>query len=475
MKFRLFCTLLCIFGFLQAVTYQEYNPNDERFKLLAVQKAKLRMEQSEQDMKNARQLLDKNCISKNEYQQCESQFLNDKLNYEQYMLSVIYDKPYISVVSAFKTQKADGQIYVELMLANTSGGNYAIQQAVADEKSDQNQLHPDTMYNLYVSLQDEQRNIISQPYEYHIESLKLGANQHIRFSLLKDVESVIVSVNYGDQISEKKILLKRKGTSNTVTIAPDVYAQDVQNGETAVFHLAMEYFGDSRKNLVPEILNLPPGFTWSIVNESNNLTISNLVFSTSQAKQNYILYVTIPEKEGTNIVMDRPLPFILSLSSKDKEIAGTVDLQITPAGKAELAVTLLNLYYQINKGKSLELYPVTLENKGIKPITNISYDLSLPTNWEYKAIPAQITKLEAKQKMKIRIVIIPAENTGKGIYDMKLTVNGKNVDKPVVTPEQLVKLEIQEKGNLWLIIGSVLLAMAFVAGLVYGMIRISKN
>ncbi len=475
MKFIILFRLLFILSFLDAVTYQEYNPNDERFKILAVQKAKLRMEQSEQDMKNARELLDKKCISQTEYQQYESQYRNDKLNYDQYMLSVIYDKPYISVVSAYKTQQEDGQTYVELTLANTSGGNYAMEEAASNEIGENSQLHPDTMYNLYVSLQDEQKNIISQPYEYHIQSLKLGMEKKIRFSLLKDVESVLVSVNYGDQISEKKILLKRKGTSNSVTITSDLYAQDVQNGETAAFHLTMEYFGDGRKNLVPKILNLPPGFSWSIVNESNNVNVSDLVFSTNQAKQYYILYVTIPEKSGTNIVMDKPLPFTLNLTNKAREIAGAVDLQITPSGKAELIVSLQNLYYQINKGKSLEIYPVIIENKGIKPVTNISYDLNLPSNWEYKVVPAQITKLEPKEKVKIKIVIIPSDNTGKGIYDVKLVIAGKNVDKPVQTPEQQIKLEIQEKGNVWLIIGSILLALAFVGGLVYGMIRISKN
>jgi uncharacterized membrane protein len=173
--------------------------------------------------------------------------------------------------------------------------------------------------------------------------------------------------------------------------------------------------------------------------------------------------------------MDKPLPFTLNFTNKAKEVAGSVDLQITPSGKAELTVTLQNLYYQINKGKTLEIYPVIIENKGIKPITNISYDLNLPTNWEYKVVPPQITKLEPKQKIKIKVIIMPSDNTGKGIYDVKLAINGKNVDKPVQTPEQQIKLEIQEKGNVWLIIGSILLALAFVGGLVYGMIRISKN
>lgn len=460
---------------MYGVTYQEYNPNDERFKILAVQKAKLRLEQSEKELRNAKQLYEKKFLSQNEYQQYELQYQNDKLNFDQYMLSVIYDKPYISVVSAFKTQKEDGQTYVELTLSNTSGGNYALEQSAIDEIGKNSNLHPDTMYNLYVSLQDEQRNIISQPYEYHINSLKLGAQKKISFSLLKDVEAVIVSVNYGDQITEKKILLKRKGTTNTITITPDLYAQDVQSGETAAFRLGMEYFGDGRQNLVPEVLNLPSGFTWSIVNATNNVTVSDLVFSTSQARQDYILYVSIPEKTGTNLQLDKALPFTLNLKSKTNEVAGSTDLQITPSGKAELVVNLQNLYFQLDKGKQLEIFPVLLENKGIKPITNITYDLNLPSNWEYKIVPAQIGKIEPKQKIKIKLIIIPSDNTNTGIYDVKLKINGKNVDKPVQTPEQQIKLEIQEKGNIWLIILAIVLALAFVGGLIYGMIRIAKN
>ena len=43
------------------------------------------------------------------------------------------------------------------------------------------------MFNLYVSIKDLDRSIISQPYEHHVKKLKLNEEYTMHFKLLKDV------------------------------------------------------------------------------------------------------------------------------------------------------------------------------------------------------------------------------------------------------------------------------------------------
>ncbi len=473
-KVFLIISCLIIFLVLKAVSYQEYNPNDDRFRVLALEKAKIRMEQSEREWQNAKELFEKKYISQTEYKEYELQYKNDKINYEQYMLSVIYDKPHISVVSAYKTQTEDGRIQVQLTLANTSGGNFAIEEK-AMEGIKEGKLSPTMMYNVYVSLLDEQNSIISQPYEYYIKSLGFNEKKNLSFFLLKDMDAVTVSVNYGDKITEKRIYLKRKGTSNNLSITPDFYAQEVQIGATAVFRLALEFYGEGKQNLIPMIENLPSGFTWSIANESNAVTLSDIMFSPANAQQRFMLQINIPEKSEDNFELDKAIAFRFSLQNRNGEIAGYSDLQITPSGKAEIISSLDNLYYKTVKGKEIIIEPLIIENKGIKTITNISHSIILPPGWEYKIIPETIVKIDPQQKIKLKVIIIPSKSTSAGIYELKIKTQGKNVEKLISSQEQQIKIEIQEKTNVFFIIFLILLSIGVVLGLIYGMIKISKN
>ena len=96
--------LYFVLGTLNAQTYQEYNPNDERFKIIALEKAKIRLDNSERDFIAAKKLYEDNFISKDELNLYELQYKTDKLNYDQYMLSVIFDNPYINIMKAVKTK-----------------------------------------------------------------------------------------------------------------------------------------------------------------------------------------------------------------------------------------------------------------------------------------------------------------------------------------------------------------------------------
>ena len=58
--------LYFVLGTLNAQTYQEYNPNDERFKIIALEKAKIRLDNSERDFIAAKKLYEDNFISKDE-------------------------------------------------------------------------------------------------------------------------------------------------------------------------------------------------------------------------------------------------------------------------------------------------------------------------------------------------------------------------------------------------------------------------
>ncbi|HOD53210.1 MAG TPA: NEW3 domain-containing protein [Candidatus Cloacimonadota bacterium] len=455
-----------------AVSYQEYNPNDERFRVLALQKAKIRLEQSERDWKNAKELFEKKLISQSEYKEYELQYQNDKISFQQYMLTVIYDKPHIMVLSAAKSQSADGKNHVELIIQNNSGGNYGIEESLLKEVNT-DKLSPSVIHNVYVSLHDLQGNIISQPYEYHIATLKLNEKKRINFSILKDVESVIVTANYGDKIDQKQIYLSRKTDSNLVNITPNYFSQEVESGQTAIFDLKMEYFGNTRENISYELINLPALFTYEL--SSENIVLNQFALSSSEPTKNLQLKINIPEKSGSNIELDKPYLFEVVLKNKENAIVGQTELQIIPTSKADLRISFGNQYWKGNDHERIEFVNIKLENKGMKTITNLNYDIFLPNDWEYKVSPEKIEKLDPKEKVNIKLEIIPSKNTLPGIYSLRFKVNGSNVNRIVQTTEQDLKVELVKKTNIFVIIISLLFSIAIVIGAGYFFWKISKN
>ncbi|HOE90456.1 MAG TPA: NEW3 domain-containing protein [Candidatus Cloacimonadota bacterium] len=470
----IFVFLCFVASFLQAQTYQEYNPNDERFKIIALEKAKIRLDNSERDYLAAKKLFDENFISKDELYVYELQYKTDKLNYDQYMLSVIFDNPYINIMKAVKTKDKNDEVFVDLTIKNSTGSNYALETTMMADMSG-SKLDATEIFNLYVSIKDMERNIISQPYEHHVKKLKLNQEYSMRFKLLKDVESVIVSTNYGDKIDEKQIYLTKKQDANLITIRPDVYAQEIEMGQMATFKLGMEYFGNNRQSFIAELVGLPDKYNWDIVSMQSNVTMSRLDFSPADAQQSYALRIRVPEQIGENSELDKTIYFQLVLRNQQKDIVGTADLEIAPTAKANMKLIVNNLYWKGNETETISFSQIYLENEGMKAISNISADLFLPSEWEYEITPNKIEQLNPNTRMLIDIKIKTPKNVLPGIYQIKFKMVGNNVNRILQTSEVELKVEISKKTNIMVIILSVILSLALIVGTIWFIVKISKN
>ncbi|MCB5250359.1 MAG: NEW3 domain-containing protein [Candidatus Cloacimonadales bacterium] len=466
--------LYFVLGTLNAQTYQEYNPNDERFKIIALEKAKIRLDNSERDFIAAKKLYEDNFISKDELNLYELQYKTDKLNYDQYMLSVIFDNPYINIMKAVKTKNENDEIFVDLTIKNSTGSNYALETAMMDDMAG-TKLDATEMFNLYVSIKDLDRSIISQPYEHHVKKLKLNEEYTMHFKLLKDVESVVISTNYGDKIDEKQILLTKKQDINLVTIRSDIYAQEIEMGQMATFKLSMEYFGDNRQSFLAELAGLPDKYIWDIVSTQSNVAMSRLAFSPAEAQQTYALRIRVPEKIGENAELDKPIEFKLLLKNTQNDIVGSVDLEIAATAKASMKLIVNNLYWKGNDTETINFSQIYLENEGMKPISNISAEIFLPAEWEYEISPKRIEQLNPSARLPIDIKIKTPKSVLPGIYQIKFKMVGNNVNRILQTSEIEFKAEITKKTNIMVIVLSVVISLALIIVTIWFIIKISKN
>ncbi len=473
MKKRILFLISAIFAVLGAITYQEYNPNDDRFKILALEKAKKRLAVSERDFLNAEKLYSKKMISRKEYEDFKLQYDNDKLNFQQYMLSVIFDKPHLSVESAIKSQLNDGTINVDLTVSNTSGGSFSLEDNMLEEVG-VSKINATAMYNIYVSLKDPAGNIISQPYEYHIRELKLREKKKINFTLLKDAEAVTVSANYGDKFTEKQIYLKRKTSEGKVNIMPDIFSQETESGFVATYRLNMEFFGEGRRRYQLLQKGLPKYFTCEFINTRNNAVVSSVVFSENNPEQSYILKVSVPEKIKDNLNLDKPLEFSVRLE-QNNSLKGETKLELIPTGKASLKLEMNNMYFSGEQGETVTIYPLKVTNDGLKKLNNISFDIFLPPDWEYKLKPEKLEELLPGKEQKLSLEVIPDKEALSGIYQLRLKASAKSKSRTINTSEKEIKLELLTRKNPLLLSLIILAVLATIAGIIYGLIKISKN
>ncbi|MYH79619.1 hypothetical protein F4009_02125 [Candidatus Poribacteria bacterium] len=113
------------------------------------------------------------------------------------------EDPYISVVSARRYKEGDRR---RLEVVLTYG-------ALTDETAEDEIAEVDTttaqeINNVYVSIKDDTDAIIGFPYEYRIPTLKDGEEKMLDFELRRNVDSLVVSLNYLKEENLYKIHLE---------------------------------------------------------------------------------------------------------------------------------------------------------------------------------------------------------------------------------------------------------------------------
>ena len=113
------------------------------------------------------------------------------------------EDPYISVVSARRYKEGDRR---RLEVVLTYG-------ALTDETAEDETAKVDTttaqeINNVYVSIKDDTDAIIGFPYEYRIPTLKDGEEKTLDFELRRNVDSLVVSLQYLEEENPYKIHLE---------------------------------------------------------------------------------------------------------------------------------------------------------------------------------------------------------------------------------------------------------------------------
>jgi uncharacterized membrane protein len=350
------------------------------------------------------------------------------------------------------------------------------------------------VYNVFVSLINLQdKTIVSTPYEIKIPKIDLGQTATVDFGLLRDVESLQVSMNYSGKKDEKNIFLEKDASSSTVDVNSTQFSQEVDLGSTASYDLTLERFStkDDIYNLVA--VNLPRQISYDFLDGETSARLSQVKFTQGVNTKKLALKTYLPDRDDEEVVIDKPLVFYAlvltreeyealgdtrnrKLEEKDLEAiqSGMVKLELIPRGVGRIEVRAPSLYHEITVGDSVSM-DITVRNGGTRRLDNIKVSTDNPLHWRSFIDPDLIKSLEPEKEEIIHLTIFPPEDVGVGAQEVKIKTEALANNRRVETEDKTVRIQVKAKAEiLWT---AVLLfsLIGLVVGIVIFGIKISRR
>ncbi|MDR0682577.1 MAG: hypothetical protein LBG15_12135 [Dysgonamonadaceae bacterium] len=466
---------------------------DEAALLLDLKKVRADYEVAKQQYENDVKLYEEKAIALNDLNRSKNELLSKEVDYQKLILKLISQQSYITVEQAVKYQNERGDRKVKVMLMSALEGN--------EEYLSQFQEHFDVftpemrsgkIYNIYISLVDnESKTIIGSPYEFRIPFIELGKTGTADFELLKDAESLTVSLNYNNKKDEKNIYLKKGGSSNVIDIAAMQFSQEVDLGSSASYQLSLERFSTSDDVYRLVIINLPRQITYDFSDEGSK--VSQIRFAQGVNVKKLTLQIYLPDRDDEQVVIDKPVHFqVLALTNAEygklegknlenitvadlkATVSGEEKMEIIPRGRGKIEVRANSLYHEITTGQEVSM-DITVRNGGRRRLDNIKVNVEKPLGWQAVITPDVIKSLDPEKEETVHIRIIPPEDGGVGAQEVKIKTEAMADNRKVETEDKTVRIQVNAATSVVGTILLILLLIGLIGGIVWFGIKLSKR
>jgi hypothetical protein len=486
---------LVLFTFFRSVGLDGEEPADDvRFKILEVKKAYYKLEEEKAKYERAKELLGKDLISREEFNDIEAEYKTSDVNYTSALLEFLYDQPHVMVEEAVKYQNPSGERRVRLTIRNTSGESFQLENLPVPAQDDFfRNLQWRNLTNVFISLKLGD-TIISQPYEVRIPVLRYNRSETIDFGLLRDVDEVVVSVGFSDREIEKRVFLQKDSSANIVSVVSSKFSQEADLGKSATYDLNLERFTAEDNVFRLWVANLPKQIDYEFIDPNTHAKLTQIKFTEGVTTQNLLLKLYLSERSDQDVRIDQSLKFFVLVGKEEADgvLAGSeagiwldpedvrnmplgwVELELIPRGVGEIEVKAQNLYHEINRGENVTM-DIVVRNVGTRRLDNIILETDLPYDWRSSISPDLIDVLYPDKERVVSVSFFPPERLGMGDYEAKIKTNAMASNRPVETEDKRVRIHIRPQSSL---VGNIVLGISIVgillAMVIFG-IRLSRR
>lgn len=467
--------------------------NTQAALLLDLKQAKSSYNSAREKVTNNKKLLDNNAISLDAYNNSKSMMLSAEIKYQKLLLKLMADQSYILVQKAIKYQAESGERRVKVLLKSTMDNNKEYLKMFKDHFDVFSpEMYTNKIYNIFVSLTSIKDNtIIGTPYEVHVPEIESGKAVEADFSLLKDAESVVVTLNYNGKKDTKNIFLEKDASTNKVDVVSQQFAQEVYYGSKATYNLTLERFSNSDDIYRLIVVGLPKEISYDFVSPDSRAQISQIKFNQGENIIKLNLNTYIPEQGDATIQVDKSIEMYMVVLSKseyakikgdnqitlndiEKVKGGRVKLELIPRGKGLINLFTSNLYHEIEEGEDLE-FKIEIKNDGTRELNNIRIKINNPLNWKSEITPENLSKLDIGENKMVKIKVKPPKDVSIGEQELKIWAESFAKNTKISSDDKLIRVKVfAEKSVLGSII-LILLLLGVVSGIVYYGIKLSKR
>lgn len=493
MKTSVFALILLLLFPCAAIAQQGtyYNPRDDQYKLLGLKRALDAYNIAKAELERTKSLFDRGMSSKAELERSDRTFRESEVNYQQSFLAVIYERRYISIQKAVKSQLPNGQRRVKITLANMTSGTNEIKRLLNIEEGLYALVQPDVITDVYVALLNDQGAIISQPYETKIEVLKVGEDPTIEFTLLQDVDIATVRLIYSQNQDQKKIYFQKDAASNRVAIVAEQFSQEAPLASTATYRMRMELFSSAENTFRLEVANLPLQLNVYFQDPQTSARLTQVKYTEGVNTKNVSLNVLLPSRANEELRIDQPIKFYVLAIAQGSDIrvdrskmltedqvrkmnVGYAQLELVPRGIGQFQIRAQQLYYEISPDQTVSM-TLDIVNEGSRWLDNVRIDADLPLNWTKVIDPNTVDRLDPTSEKRISFTFKPPQDVGVGKYDVRIRITGRSDNQPLEAEPKTVTIQVTAKASVLGTAAIVLLIVGLVIGIVVFGIRLTKR
>jgi alpha-galactosidase-like protein len=480
---------------------------DDQRRFLEVRRRQLDLQAARKQFERTGKLAAQGLVSRNDVERDQNAVATAQLNYQQAVLALLDLQPRISVRSAVKTQTQDGRKFVRLVIANLTptfdDSQFKLLNNFEGADPIPEQLRTRTVNDIFVSLRDNgsssggeappQRGgavTISLPYEAHIAQMGYGETRQLDYQLLRDVDSLVVALNYRNQTQELPVQLQHASGGNDIQISSSQFSQEADLGNQATYNITLERPTVDVRSFQLKVVNLPRQISYSFIDLQSQARLSQINFPAGVTRQSLGLRLFLPERADEQVEVDRPLEFwalaldrseadnfIQERTFKDEELtnlAGKARLVVNPRGVGKIEVLALSLFSEIETGQKVEP-EITVRNSGTRRLDNVKLSAEYPLNWRIEVEPNIIQSLEINREEVIRLNILPPEDVGVGDYEVRIKTESFADNRRVQSEDKIYRVNVKAKASLattGALIGGLL---ALVVGMVVFGVKLTRR
>lgn len=486
--------LLLLFTFHESSGQVNYNQRDDKYTILGLKRAKELYDASKKEYERAKELFGKRYISETEYDRARAAYVDAEVNFQQSLLTVLFENQFLTVEEAVKYQSKDGKKFVRLKVANASGGTEEYRKLLNVDEQLFRSLQPDVINNVYISVANEKNEIISRPYEIKLSNLVCGKPQQVTFSLLQDLDAVTVNMIFGNGSTRSiRLYLQKDQSKNTVVVQSQQFSQEGELAKSTVYDLTLELFSGTDNTFALEVVNLPEQINRFFKDPATQARLSQFRFMENINTRKVALEIQLPDRANEYLHMDSSLSFYVLVVPVERaaevarrrnhlwsadEIAalhiGYIQLELVPRGKGKMLIKAPQLYFSAKKGQPVEGY-IDILNEGSGRLDNVEVKLDVPLNWKKLVTPELHGSIGIGQEKQFRLQVTPPEDAAPGRYEVRLRTTAMSDNQPVTVEDKIVTIEIEAQSSVWGTILLLLFILGLVGALVYFGMKLSKK